>query len=140
MEKTTIKLLVFIVLLVHGIGHFQGVITGFGVKFKQNNSYKSWALKSFGDTINKAICIIVYAMPGLFAILAALSFYNIIEIVEWTFAAQISAMVSTIALILFPKAFAMFFNTVGAWAVNIIIIYSILLDGKWPAEIFSDFD
>jgi hypothetical protein len=52
--------------------------------------------------------------------------------------ALLTAIFSTVALVLFPKALAMFFNIAGAVAVNLIIYYSILLNGNWPSALFED--
>jgi hypothetical protein len=57
---------------------------------------------------------------------------------EWTSMALACAIFSTLGLVFFPKALAMFFNKAGAIAVNGVIFYSILLNGNWPAAIFTD--
>jgi hypothetical protein len=46
MTTKTIKLIAFIALLVHGIGHFQGVAAGLGLKINNAVPAQSWLLKS----------------------------------------------------------------------------------------------
>jgi hypothetical protein len=75
-------------------------------------------------------------MLGIFA---ALSFKGLFTPdAQWTSLALACAVFSTMGLVIFPKALAMFFNKVGAMAVNLIIFYAILLNGQWPASIFEN--
>ncbi|MFC1730048.1 hypothetical protein ACFL6I_06895 [candidate division KSB1 bacterium] len=138
MTTKTVKLLVFITLLVHGIGHLQGVIGSLGVKLNSSN-YVSWLLKGLGETPNRNICLLLYLITAVMGILTALSFYsNLISYSSWPILALITAFTSTACLVLFPNALAMFFNKAGAVVVNLIIFYSILFNGNWPAAIFEE--
>jgi hypothetical protein len=47
----------------------------------------------------------------------------------WQSLALVTAFISTLCLVLFPNALAMFFNKAGAIAVNLIIYYSVLSAG-----------
>jgi len=139
MSTKTVKLIAFIVLLVHGIGHFQGVVASLGVKISNSNATVSWLLKSMGEKSNRALCLILFLFTGIAGILAALAFKGIIlPVSAWQVFALITAFFSTISLVLFPNALAMFFNKAGAIAVNLIIYYSILFNGNWPAAIFEE--
>lgn len=139
MTTKTIKLLVLIALLVHGIGHFQGVIASLGVKFNDKSNYISWLLKGQGQNVNKILCLGLYLGAAILGILAALSFKGILLPVScWETLSLITAIVSTSGLILFPNALAMFFNKIGAIVVNLAIYYSILFNGNWPSVIFED--
>ena len=139
MTTKTIKLLVLITLLVHGIGHFQGVVAGLGVKFTNNTTTTSWLLKGLGENTNRSICIILYLGAAICGILAGLGFKGILAPeTSWQIFALVSAFFSTACLVLFPNALAMFFNKIGAIGVNLIIYYSILFNGHWPSAIFED--
>lgn len=139
MTTKTVKLLVLITLLVHGIGHIQGVIAGLGVKFTGNTSNISWLLKGLGYDTNRIICIILYLGAALTGILAGLGFKGIlVQETAWQVFALASAFFSTACLVLFPNALAMFFNKIGAIAVNLIIYYSILFNGAFPSAAFND--
>lgn len=139
MTTKTIKLLVFLALLVHGIGHIQGVICGFGVKFTSSTSNISWLLKGFGDNINRIICVILFFGASLFGIMAALAFKDVLfSNGAWQTLALISAIFSTVCLVLFPASLAIFFNKIGAIAVNLAIYYSILFKGQWPSVLFEE--
>lgn len=139
MTTKTIKLIAFIVLLIHGIGHLQGVISSTGVKFTKSTSNISWLLKGLGGSLNRTFCLAFYMAAGILGIFAALGFFGIIFTeMSWQNFALTSAFFSAVALILFPNALAMFFNKAGAIVVDLIIFYSILFNGHWPAAIFNE--
>jgi hypothetical protein len=138
MTTKTIKLITFIALLVHGIGHFQGVAAGLGLKINNAVPAQSWLLKSFGTSINNTVCLILFLLTGIAGIITALSFKGIIIADMWQSLAVVTAVLSTLALILFPNGFAMFFNKVGAIVVNLFIYYSIVFSQNWPSELFED--
>ncbi|MCU4162704.1 hypothetical protein [Carboxylicivirga caseinilyticus] len=139
MNSRNIKLIVFLALLIHGIGHFQGVVASLGVKINKADPAKSWLFKDFSERTNKTICFILFLTTGVLGILTALGFKDILVANEsWQTLAVITAFLSTTCLIIFPNGFALFFNKVGAIAVNLFIYYSILFAQKWPTEIFQE--
>jgi len=139
MTTETVELIVFVTLLVHGIGHFQGVIASLGVKINSSGSRGSWLLKALSEKSNQIISMILFSVTGILGILAGLSFMGILlPDSNWQILALFTAITSTICLILFPNGFAIFFNKVGAICVNLIIFYSILFNGNWPSVIFND--
>ena len=138
MTIKTVKLIAFIALLVHGIGHFQGVAAGLGLKINNASPANSWLLKSLSDNINKTICLVLFLITGTLGILAALSFKGILIPDVWQTVAVFTAILSTICLVVFPNGFAFFFNKAGAIAVNLIIYYSIAFSQHWPELLFSE--
>jgi len=139
MSANSVKLIAFLALLVHGIGHLQGAISSSGVKFRTSTSNSSWLLKGVDEKWNKLICLVLYLAASVLGIFAALSLRGVLgPESQWTSLAMVCAIFSTLGLVLFPKALAMFFNKVGAIAVNLIIFYSILFNGSWPSAIFED--
>ncbi len=139
MAPKTIKALVFLTLLIHGIGHFQGVLGSLGVNINKSGFIKSWLLKGLGESLNRSVCLVLHLATFIIGILTALSIKGIILPVDtWQILALVTAFLSTVCLVLFPRALAMFFNKAGAIAVNLIIYYSILFDGQWPSAVFED--
>ena len=139
MTKKTVKLIVFFLLLIHGIGHLQGVVASFGVKINNSNARISWLLKDFGERLNSKICFVLFLTTAVCGILTALSFKGILLSESiWQNLATITTISSTLCLVLFPNGFAMFFNKIGAIAVNLIIYYSIVFSQNWPAVLFED--
>ena len=123
-----------------GLGHFQGVVAGFGIKLHRSLSSQSWLFSHlFGNKTSQIICFILFLITGLFGIATALSFKDIIISVNyWQTLAVLTAILSTLCLVFYWNSFAMFFNKVGAIAVNLLIYYSILLNNQWPTAIFEN--
>ena len=138
MTTKTIKLIAFIALLVHGIGHFQGVAAGLGIRINSANPAQSWLLKGSNQKINRTICIVLFLLTGVIGIITAFSFRGIFLAEAWQMLALFTAVFSTLCLILYPNSFAMFFNKVGAIGMNLIIYYSIAFNQNWPAVLFED--
>jgi hypothetical protein len=138
MTTKTIKLIAFLALLVHGIGHFQGVAAGLGVKINKGNPAQSWLLRGLDQKLHRTLCIILFLLTGIFGIITAISFWGLLLPEAWQILAVVTALFSTICLILYPNSFAMFFNKVGAIAVNLIIYYSIAFNQNWPAALFEE--
>lgn len=138
MTAKTIKLIVFLILLVHGIGHFQGVVASTGIKISKTSSSSSWLLNNFlKDNTSGIICFLLYAITAVGGIIAALSFKGLVFPNHlWQTLVLFTAFSSAVSLILFPNALAMFFNKIGAIAVDVIILLS-LLWFQWPSEIFN---
>ena len=139
MTTKTIRIIAFIVLLVHGIGHLQGVVAALGVKINNSVPASSWLLKDLNEKAVREICFLLFLVTGIIAILAALSFYGILlSGNNWETLTLVAAFLSTICLLLFWNCFAMLFNKIGAIAVNLIIYYSILLNQEWPSGLFDN--
>jgi len=140
MTAKSIRTIAFIVLLVHGIGHLQGVLAGLGFKMKKTSASYSWFFgKLLGKTVSQVVCFVFYLTAAILGILTALGFAGILLPHDiWQSFALLTAIVSTAALIFFPKGLAMFFNIAGAIAVDIIIFYSILFSAHWPPEVFYE--
>ena len=101
MTTKTVKLLVLITLLVHGIGHVQGVIAGTGIRFNDNTSNISWLLKGLGENSNRIICIVLYLAAVIAGILAGLGFKGIlVPVSTWQMFALAAAFSSTACLVL----------------------------------------
>jgi hypothetical protein len=138
MSTKTVKIIVFLALLVHGIGHFQGVVASLGINYNKKTSTESWLFRGLDKKTNTIICFILYLLAGISAILAALGFQDILLGDFWRNLAIVSAFSSLACLVLFPNALAMFFNKVGAILVNLWIFYSLLFNNQWPSMVFED--
>ncbi len=139
MSSNTLKLIAFLALLIHGIGHLQGVVSSSGIKSRTSTFNISWLLKGLGEKWNKLICMVFYLVAGVLGIFAALALRGVLgPDSQWTSMALACAIFSTLGLVLFPKALALSFNKVGAIAVNLIIFYAILFNANWLSAIFED--
>lgn len=138
MTTKTIKLIAFIVLLIHGIGHFQGVAAGLGIKINSDAPAQSWLLKGLSFQVNKTICLVLFLATGIIGIMTALGFKGLLLPDIWQTLAIATAILSTVCLLVLPNGFAMFFNKIGAIVVNLIIYYSIAFKQNWPLALFED--
>ena len=138
MSVRTIKIIAFIILLVHGIGHLQGVVAASGLKINNKEPALSWLMKNYGRRQNAITCFVLFFITALFGITAAIGVMGIIiPFSYWGIFAAITAILSTICLIVFPNGFAQFFNVAGAIVVNLIIFYSVVLEQHWPSALFD---
>jgi len=139
MTTKTIKLIVFIALLVHGIGHLQGVVASFGVKINDAQPAQSWLLKSLDAQWNKRICFTLFLVTSVIGIITALSFKDIlIDSTVWQVTALITAIISVLCLVVFPNSFAMFFNKIGAIGVNLFLFYTTLINGEMIQQLIYE--
>lgn len=139
MTTRTIKLIVFLALLIHGIGHFQGVVASFGVSINKANPSQSWLFKGLSEKSNRIICFVLFIITGITGIITALSFKGILlPDTLWQTFAIVTTFFSTACMIVFPNGFAMFFNKIGAISVNVFVYYSIVFSGNWPTVIFEE--
>lgn len=128
MPESTQKVLIAVILILHGIGHYMGILTAFGAKLSGKTSPHSWLLTGLlGESRTKFILIAIMAV-SLFAFIAAgmslagwLLPYSLFET-----AALTGAVVSLAGLLLYRDTYALLFNKIGAFAVNIGVIYWLL--------------
>ena len=139
MTTKTIKAIIFIIFLVHGIGHYMGIISAWGFKLSRTSTHYSWLFTNLvGDKITQGICFILYALAFIGFIATALSFRDLfLPHSIWQTLALWSSVISALSLIFFWNALAMFFNKAGAVSVNFLTLLSILWL-RWPSEIFND--
>jgi len=134
---TTLRIIIAVVLFVHGIGHAMGIIPALRLLEVEGWSSHSWLLTDLlGDTAARIISIILFlaALVGFLA--AALGLLGwLVPHESWRTLAVISAMISLVTLALYWNAFVAFFpNKVGAIGVNVAALVC-LLWANWPSEI-----
>jgi len=144
MSPIFLRIIIAGVLAFHGVGHAMGIIPALQLPFFQNQSgawAQNWSSRSWlltpllGDAISRIIAIILFAVPLLGFLGAALGLMGWLVPYEWWRSlAIVSAVVSLIALGLFWNAFIYLFpHKVGAIAVNVAVLVG-LLGANWPSE------
>ncbi len=128
-----INTVVFLVLLVHAIGHLQAVFVAINSRDFGRWNAQSWLLnKKLSQSNHRIICLSLFLSTFLIFSLAALSFRGIVMDQNlWIPISLIGAVFSTISISLFPNGLAMLFNKVGAVIVNLLIFYSVLFSSTW---------
>jgi hypothetical protein len=125
-----IKVVAAGVLAAHGIGHALGWMPALGVASFQGVSSRSWALTGvLGDGGARMAGGILFIVPMVGFVAAAIGLLT--GQPWWRQAAVASASVSLLATALYPQAFTTG-ATVGSVAVNVVVLYGILVAG-WGA-------
>jgi uncharacterized membrane protein YciS (DUF1049 family) len=133
MSPQTLRILVPVVLIVHGVGHTMGILPALGLASTKTWHSKSWLLTPvFGDKTARTISVILWLVAALGAIGAGLGAFGwLVTQGAWRTLALVSAIVSLVGLVLFWNAFSAFFNKAGAIGVDVATLAGILLL-NWP--------
>ena len=140
MPFTTLKIIIAIIFLAHGLGHVLGIFSAFGMKLSQTHSPDSWLFSGFlGDTFTRIICIVFMLVSLLLYVGAGFGLLNwLVPQSSWLPLAFIASIISLAAIILFWNALPFTFpNKIGAIIVNagVIILFQIM---HWPPELFVE--
>ena len=136
MSPTTLRLIIGLVFLLHGIGHTMAFFPALNISSSKKWHYRSWLLTPFiGDTASRVINIILFGAAFIGFIGATLALFDwLVPHNLWRTLAVASAIISLVALSLFWNAFVTLFpNKVGSIAVNFAILIC-LLWLNWPSE------
>ena len=144
MSGTTLRTIVTLVLVFHGLGHIMGIIPALGLvntestnqDWLKNWSSYSWLLTDvLGDSGSRILCFGLFLIGLIGFIGAALGLYGWLVPHEWWRMLAIgSSMISLVTILLFWNALILLFpHKVGAIGVNLAILL-FLLWINWPTE------
>jgi hypothetical protein len=136
MSPTTLRIIIGLVLIVHGIGHAMAFFPALNIFSNESWHHRSWLLTPLiGDTASRVISMILFGAALLGFIGAGLGlFVWLVPHEWWRSLAVVSAVISLVALALFWNSFASLFpNKIGAIVVNIAVLWGLLL-ANWPSE------
>lgn len=136
MSPTTLRILIALVLFVHGVGHIMGILPALGV----GRSVESWTLRSgllsnlIGETAGQWVGVVLFALGFLGFIAATLALLDVlIPYDTWRTLAIVSAVISLVSLLLYWNAFVTLLNKGGAVLVNIAVLVCLLIL-HWPGD------
>ena len=135
MSDSSLRVLLAIVLMFHGIGHGLGILSTMGVKLTGTQSSSSAILGKFID--DKPVKIIAFCLWAVVLICFVIAGLGILGIdlpkMEWQPIAIFASLLSLLGLVLYWNAFPLLFpHKMGAIAVDVgVLICLIWL--KWPA-------
>jgi hypothetical protein len=141
MSPQLIKILIPLVLLLHGLGH-GGAIGAMialdrGLSGGKWLSARSWLFPNLNPQTAKVIALIFWGLSLIGFVAAALSFWGILVPGDiWRQIALISAFVSFTGIALFWGRWPLF-NTLAAQAVNVAVIITQLWLHWPPIEMFG---
>lgn len=136
MSPTTLRMIIFFVLLVHGIGHSMAFFPAWGISSTEKWHHRSWLLTPLiGDKASRVISTVLFLAAFIGFIAAAFGIIGwLVPHEQWRSLAVLSAVISLTALFLFWNSFvALFPNKIGAIAVNLAVLVC-LLYLNWPTE------
>ena len=136
MSPLTLRIIIGLVLLVHGIGHIMAFLPALNITSTDKWHHRSWLLTPLiGDNASRVISIILFGAAFFGFIAAALALFGwLVPHEMWRTLSVYSAVISLAALSLFWNSFVSLFpNKIGAIAVNIAVLVS-LLWLNWPSE------
>ena len=137
MPTSTLRLLIAIVLIIHGIGHAWGIMSAFGVTLTKLHSAYSWVLtKPLGSATTSIIAFLIFLLALIGFVAGGLSLMSwLIPHSAWQQLVIWSSIVSIVGLMLFQHAFPFVFpNVVGAIIIDIAALVC-LICFKWPPGI-----
>lgn len=136
MSGTTLRIIIALVLFVHGIGHVMGILPILGLSNIETWNARSWLLTGLlGDTITRIIGFILFSAAMIGFVGATLGLMDWLVPHEWwRTLTTVSAVISLVAIALFWNAFVAFFpNKIGAIAVDAAVLIGLLF-ANWPTE------
>jgi hypothetical protein len=125
MPSTFVRLVIVVVLVVHGIGHTLGLFPAFGWTQAAGWSDQSWLLTNLaGATITRWIGVAIWLAATIGFVVVGLAFPSLPT--WWRALTIVSALVSLVGIALYPSAFPSLVNKVGAIAVDGILLVALL--------------
>jgi hypothetical protein len=135
MSNQTLRTIIALALIIHGIGHWMGILTATQVIKTDTWHARSWLLTDpLGDSTARMIALALWVITFVGFLAAGAGAWGFDPTQgSWRTIAVVSAVLSLIALALFWNSFAVLFpNKVGAIAVNVATLVAILLR-DWPS-------
>jgi len=135
MTANALRIILAALFFVHGIGHLQGVVVSLGLYSNERWNARSWLFTEIlGETTTRTMGFFIWLTATLASLTAGLSMLDwLTPAAPWRLMALICAVISTFGLVFYWNSLAMIFNKVGAIAVNVAIVVSVVLL-NWPPE------
>lgn len=128
-----------LVLIVHGVGHFLGVLALTSIGSESWNT-RSWLLTDvIGDGPARVVSTVLWVASMVLFVIAGLALLGVgAPYASWRTLAVSGAALSLIAMGLFWDAFPVLFpNKVGSIAVNLTVLIGVLVT-DWPTDAALD--
>lgn len=131
-----LKIVIGLVLIAHGIGHSMGMLKVFGLaSVNPGWDGSSWILSGVaGSTVTNAVGIVLWAVALVGFVAAGLVVFGVLPEDWWVPLAVVSSVASLAGIVLFPVAFPVI-STIGALAVDVVVLAAVLWAGWSPSEL-----
>lgn len=139
MSDSTLRILLAVVLIFHGIGHGLGILSTIGIKLSRTQSSDSVILRNFlGEKTIRTVAFCIWVIVILCYIYAGTGLLGLgLSEGYWQPAAIFASILSILGLIFYWNAFPLLFpHKIGAVAVDIGTIVC-LVWLKWPSSLIK---
>ena len=129
MSPTGIRIIIALVLFIHGVGHIMALLPAFKIASTETWHARSWLLNRFiGESASRVILVILFGAALIGFVCSAFGLMGwLIPHDAWRSLSIWSAVISLIAIVLYWNAFVAFFpNKVGAFAVDVSVLVCLL--------------
>ncbi len=129
------ELVIFVALLVHGIGHAAALATLALIAYRPAVSTghwlaaKSWLFPSLSKSAATATASVFWIASSVIFVVVALSFWGVLLPDGWRTLGIVAAIISSVGIVLFLRTWPTF-NTVAAMGMNVV---AVILALAWPA-------
>ena len=140
MSTSTLRFIITLILIAHGLGHAIGILAVAGIKLSSTHSSTSWLLtKLLGDSAIKITSSVIWLIAIIGFVGAGMGIQNwIVSQDYWQNLAKLAAIVSLVGLILFWNAFPFFIpNKAGIILVDMLVIISLYWI-QWPRDLLTN--
>ena len=138
MSDSTLRVLLAMVLILHGIGHGLGILSTFGLKLSRTQSSHSPILNNLlGDSIANGVGLVLWVVLLVVFVVAGIGLLGYGFTAQWQTIAIFASILSLIGLFFYWNAFPLLFpHKIGAIAADIGTIVC-LVWLKWPSIIVT---
>ena len=128
MSEKNLRLVLGLVILVHGIGHSMGVLASINYFSTDSWHGRSWLLSPLiGGSAARVIGIVLFGAITACFLLCGLSYLSWgLPADLWKPLALYGSIASMIAIFMYWNSFSAFFNKAGALLVNVGLLYGLL--------------
>lgn len=135
MSGDTLRTVIALILLVHLIGHVQGIMAAAGLFNSETWHARSPILTdAIGEGPAKVVALVIFIAAMVLFLGAVLALFDlVVPYQNWRTLAVIGAVVSLVGQLLYWNAFAALLNRGGSLLVNVATLVLILLV-HWPSD------
>lgn len=123
-----VRYFVALFIVLHGLGHVQGIIAAIGVATVEGHYNRSWLVSPIlGEWPSRIIGFLLYGSCMVLFIMGGLALADfIVPHSWWSILIIAGAVVSTISIIIFWNSLMLLFNRLAALSVNIVALVCLL--------------
>jgi len=139
MSTSTLRIVIAIVLIAHGLGHALGLLPLAGIRLSRTHAGASWLLgDALGVDVPRALAGFLWTSALATFVGAGLALLGWLgPRTDWETLALVAAALSLVTILLFWQGLPFLFpNKIGALAMDLAVLAS-LVWFRWPPELLT---